>query len=334
MEACNCSVCSPAGGSALGMTTRGCGPCWSTAATIQKRSTDGLDKCSTDGLDTCSTDWPGQMQHRYGAAVAHQEEEVEAVDHRGDGQHRLPVLAQDVEADVALQVDVGVVDLRGKGQEQACLYHSLIVWQEGRQLSERRVHKERSETGRTGKMLPCCMAAKRWPAAQPPLHTGSRHPYGPCAHLCEALDLGRIVWVAAGHRKSEQEGAAPAQEMTWTMCCRLRLGAAQLPEAGARPNIQSCSSQEVPCQQHVACPCRQSQQHVAHPCCRSTSAHCPKQLRPSLVQPLVRLQRDLKVHDLVLWHAGWKVARLRSRAADGGLPQRQRQAWQCRGRAR
>lgn len=108
------------------------------------------------------------MQHRYGAAVAHQEEEVEAVDHRGDGQHRLPVLAQDVEADVALQVDVGVVDLRGKGQEQACLYHSLIVWQEGRQLSERRVHKERSETGRTGKMLPCCLAAKLWTTAQPP----------------------------------------------------------------------------------------------------------------------------------------------------------------------
>lgn len=30
---------------------------------------------------------------------------------RADGQHRFPVLAQDVEADVAVQVDVWVVDL-------------------------------------------------------------------------------------------------------------------------------------------------------------------------------------------------------------------------------
>jgi len=34
----------------------------------------------------------------------------EAVDHRVQVQHRLPVLAQNVQADVPVQVDVGVVD--------------------------------------------------------------------------------------------------------------------------------------------------------------------------------------------------------------------------------
>lgn len=41
----------------------------------------------------------------------HQKEEIEAVDDGCDGEHRLPVLAQNVEAHVALEVDVGVVDL-------------------------------------------------------------------------------------------------------------------------------------------------------------------------------------------------------------------------------
>jgi hypothetical protein len=36
------------------------------------------------------------------AMPTHQEQELQAVHHAADGQHRLPVFSQDVEADVAL----------------------------------------------------------------------------------------------------------------------------------------------------------------------------------------------------------------------------------------
>jgi hypothetical protein len=45
------------------------------------------------------------------AGVGLEEEELQAHDDGVEVEHRLPVLAQDVEADVALEVDVGVVDL-------------------------------------------------------------------------------------------------------------------------------------------------------------------------------------------------------------------------------
>ena len=47
-------------------------------------------------------------------AGAHYEEEVEAVDDGVDAEHRLPILAQNVQADVALQVDVRMIHLLRK----------------------------------------------------------------------------------------------------------------------------------------------------------------------------------------------------------------------------
>ena len=44
--------------------------------------------------------------------MAHQEQKLQPVDDGVDGQHRLPVLAQNVQAHVAFQVNVGMIYLR------------------------------------------------------------------------------------------------------------------------------------------------------------------------------------------------------------------------------
>ena len=45
--------------------------------------------------------------------MAYKEQELEPVEDGVDAQHWLPVLPQDVEANVAVQVDVGVIHLEG-----------------------------------------------------------------------------------------------------------------------------------------------------------------------------------------------------------------------------
>lgn len=44
--------------------------------------------------------------------VTYREEEAEAQDDRLDAKHRLPVLPQDIEADFAFEVDVGMENLQ------------------------------------------------------------------------------------------------------------------------------------------------------------------------------------------------------------------------------
>jgi hypothetical protein len=105
-----------------------------------------------------------------------EEEELQAVDHGGDGEDGLPVLAEDVEADVAVEVDVGVVDL-------------FVVWG-GVLLGLRGV----------GFFFPA--AARR----RARVREGAR--WIGSTHLGLALDLGRIVRVARPKGEVEEVLAA------------------------------------------------------------------------------------------------------------------------------